>query len=220
MHQRLEHVGDARARALDGEQVEAAAVGIAAEQFGDQVGPHQRLGLRQHAHRQGVVVAEDTVDPLGNEPVRIEAVDIAREVDAARQQRATGDARPFGQKGVQPCGDAALARQATDAGAGRHVLRFAEREGAEQHAGRTRLEHQPVRVAAPGIEHQALAPVLGEFDQPVLQFERAQAFEAALFILLHGAPFGSERPDFPAKGECRGRRADRHRRRRPVPSSR
>ncbi len=186
MHERGEDVRDARARALDGEPVEVAGLRVAAEEFVDEMRPHEGLGVRQHAHRQRVVVAEHAVDPLADEPVGVAAQVLAGPRDAAFEQPAAGRVGAGGEELLQPPVRAALLRQAAEVGGDGDGARLAERELAEPHGRLARREREPVRVAAPGVEPGVLAAVLRERDEPVLQLERTQLRAAAFFGRVHG----------------------------------
>ena len=48
--------------------------GFAAEEFRVEVRAHQNLGVREHAHRQRIVVAQHRVDPFAHQQVGVEVV--------------------------------------------------------------------------------------------------------------------------------------------------
>ena len=81
----------------------------------------------------------------------------------------------LGEELPQALRDAALFRQAAEVGGERNAPRLGHGEFAQTEKRGARLERDPVRVAAPGVEHHAFAAVLGEFDELVLEFERAEA---------------------------------------------
>ena len=64
-----------------------------------------------------------------------------------------------------------------------HAARFAERERAEQEERGAGCRRDPVRVAAPGVEHAGGVGVRGrrrDLQQPGLQLERAELGELPL----------------------------------------
>jgi hypothetical protein len=65
------------------------------------------------------------------------------------------------------------------------ALRLLQREQAKLEEAVARLQRQEVRIAATGIEHDALRVALGELDQHILQLERAQLAEGFEFLGLH-----------------------------------
>jgi hypothetical protein len=189
VHERLEDVGDAGARTLDREEVVAAGRRIARKELGHEMTAHQLLCVREHPDRQRVVIAEDSVHPFTDKEIRLERVRVACVFDAPFEERIARSAGTFRQKSLQAQRDAALLRQTAEIRAQRDPSCLGHGKLAQTEIRRTRLESDPVRVAAPRIEHQALAPVFGEFDQSVLELERAQAQATQQFGPLHCAPF-------------------------------
>lgn len=147
----------------------------------------QLLGVHEHAHGRRIVIAEHAIDPLAGQQIGIDSVRLVRIVDAAREQCVAGRIGLLVEESAQSVCDAALLRQAAEIRCERALPCLGYRELTQPKECRTRRERDPVRVAAPGVQHHPLAAVLGKLEQRVLQLERAQAAIAALLRWLHGA---------------------------------
>jgi len=108
-----------------------------------------------------------------DEQIRIQRMHVTRKHNPALEQRHACRSGTIVEKRAQARCNTPLPRQAAEVRPDRDPLCLGQRELAQAEEGRSRLECDPVRVATPGVEHCSLAAVLGQFDQPVLDLERA-----------------------------------------------
>ena len=148
-----------------------------------QVFVHDPLVMDEHAVGNGVVVADDRIDQLVHEGVRLELEGLDRELDHLGQEGRARHVLVHREPGVEAPSDAAGLRHASDPGAHlHHPLAFEDRELAEQEEALAWRGGDPVGVSAAGIEEGRLRPLGGllrQAPQLVLDLERAQGLELA-----------------------------------------
>jgi hypothetical protein len=131
----------------------------------------------QHAVGHRVVVADDAVDQLVDELVRVEAEGRHGIGDRIAKEVRTGRVRVRAEPRGQAVGDAGFGRHAAETALVHHALALGNRELPEQEEPLARRGRNPVRVAAPRVEEcvgRLPGGGLGQLDQLVLDLERAE----------------------------------------------
>ncbi|MNJ54159.1 hypothetical protein D3C77_495890 [compost metagenome] len=175
LHQRVKDVAHGGGAAFDREQVELALRGTAVAHFLDQVVMHDLFDVHQRARRHGIVVADDAVGELVDPLVGVKALDLHAVLKHAHQEVVAVLALVLGQEFTQPVGAALLGRHARQNGVIAHAARFLHGELTHQEKCVARFGGDPIRIAAPGVQHGQGSRVLvflGQRDQIILQFKR------------------------------------------------
>src|ERR1043166_8061313 len=146
-----------------------------------QIFVHDLLVVGEHAVRHRIIVADDRVDELVHEGVRLELELLDCKRNHRREKLGSRHVGVLLEPRFQPRRDAVRGRHAADAGwVLHHALAFRDGELAEQEKPFPRRGGDPVGIAAAGVEKGGLRRprrALGELDQLVLDLERAQGLE-------------------------------------------
>ena len=181
--QRFEDVAHRGGAAFDRIEIEFAGGPRLAAHRPHQILVHDPLVVDQHAVGHRIVVADDRIDELVHECIRLEAECLHREGDHRGEEAGARHLRMFFEPGIEPDRDALRLRHAAEAGGMlHHALALGDRELTEQEKAFARRRGDPIRIAAAGIEECRLRRprrLLGELDQLVLDFERTQSLEFA-----------------------------------------
>ncbi len=141
--------------------------------------------VHQHAVRHRVVVADDRIDQLVHELVRVEAELLHRPRHHPLQEGRARHVLVLRQPGLEPAGNARRLGHAADARRQvEHALALGDGELPEQEERLARLGGDPVRVAAAGIqvgERRFLRGLRRHLGEEVLDLERAQLL--VLFVV-------------------------------------
>ena len=182
LHQRVEDVADGGGGTFDCEEVVAPAWRLAVAHFLHEILVRDALAVHQHAIRDRIVVTDDAVGQLVHERVGVEVELLYAVVHARAQQRHARLPAVTVQECAEALSDVLPLRHAAQVGRVPYALGFLDTEPPQREECLPWRGCDPVRVAAPGVEHlprARLGLIGGQLDQFVLQFEGAQLLQLA-----------------------------------------